>query len=167
MIIRELIHVFQLLAFLFMQVLVFNHIHLFDYATPLVYVGFLMYFPLNYSRVGILLWGFLMGCLVDIFSNTPGVGAASTTLTALMQPVLLRYMAPKDSAEDMLPNFSTLGYSNYIYFFAILISIHHITAFLLECFSYHDMMYLALTCGGSILLTTLILWAIEHLLNRK
>jgi rod shape-determining protein MreD len=132
-----------------------------------VYICFLLYFPLNYSRCGILFWGFIIGLLTDIFSNTPGVGAASTTLAAMLQPVLLRAMAPKDSTEDMMPNFQTMGYGNYVRFFIILIVIHHLLVFLLESFSYFDSLYLVMSCASSIVLTTSIVWAIEHLLNRK
>lgn len=167
MIIRELIHLLQLLVLVSLQVLVFNHMHLFGYATPMVYICFLLYFPLNYSRCGILFWGFIIGLLTDIFSNTPGVGAASTTLAAMLQPVLLRAMAPKDSTEDMMPNFQTMGYGNYARFFIILIVIHHLLVFLLESFSYFDSLYLVLSCTSSIVLTTSIVWAMEHLLNRK
>ena len=167
MIIRELIHLLQLLVLVSLQVLVFNHMHLFGYATPMVYIYFLLYFPLNYSRCGILFWGFIIGLLTDIFSNTPGVGAASTTLAAMLQPVLLRAMAPKDSTEDMMPNFQTMGYGNYTRFFIVLIVIHHLLVFLLESFSYFDSLYLVLSCASSIVLTTSIVWAMEHLLNRK
>lgn len=167
MIIRELIHLLQLVALVALQALVFNHMHLFGYATPLVYVCFLLYFPLNYSRCGILLWGFTAGLLTDIFSNTPGVGTASTTLVAMIQPVLLQAMAPKDCVEGMMPNFHTMGYGNYARFFIILIVVHHLLFFALESFSYFNPLHLLLSCGSSIALTTSIVWAIEHLLNRK
>lgn len=167
MIIRELFHLLRLIVLLFLQVLVFNHMHLFGYATPLVYICFLLHFPINCSRSGILCWGFALGLLVDMFSNTPGVAAASTTLAAMLQPILLRAMAPKDCIEDMVPSFHTMGYGNYIRFFIILIAVHHICFFLLESFSYFDLYHLALSCCSSIVLTTCIVWAIENLFNRK
>ena len=63
------------------QVLVFNHIHLFSYATVLLYVYFVVMFPRNYPRWAILLWSFFLGLAVDMFSSTPGMAAASLTLT--------------------------------------------------------------------------------------
>lgn len=167
MIIRECIHAILLVSLLAAQVLVFNHVHLLGYATPQVYVAFLLYFPLNYSRTAILVWAFVMGVAVDVFSNTPGVASGSLTLTALLQPVLLRHITPKDAIENMSPNFHTLGYRNYVRFFALLVIIHHVAAFLLESFSCHDIAYVAISCGCSIVLTTSIIWATEHLLNRK
>ena len=55
------------------QVLVFNHIHLFGYATLLLLVYFVVTFPRNYPRWAMLLWSFFLGLFADLFSNTPGM----------------------------------------------------------------------------------------------
>ena len=62
---------------LMVQALICNQICLFDCITPMVYVYFALTFRINYPRWGVLAWCFVMGLCVDIFSNTPGVGAAS------------------------------------------------------------------------------------------
>ena len=81
----RLLWAFILLVF---QGLVFNHIHFFGYATPVIYVYILCLQPLNTSRYAWLLWGFAVGLGADFFSETPGLGAASMTLTALCAPPL-------------------------------------------------------------------------------
>ena len=73
------------LVFLLVQVLVLNHVHLFDSATPLLYIYMVLLFPRNYPKWGMLVWAFAMGLGVDMFSNTPGVAAASLTLVALLR----------------------------------------------------------------------------------
>ena len=83
------------------QVLVLNHIHLFDCATPLLYVYVVLQFRRNYPRWGILLVSFLLGLLVDIFSNTPGVAAASMTFLGFLQPYVLAMFLNRDSDEDL------------------------------------------------------------------
>ena len=55
------------------QALVLNHIHIFGFATPLLYVYMVLQFRRNYPKWGILLWSFLLGMVIDTFSNTPGV----------------------------------------------------------------------------------------------
>ena len=75
-----------------LQVLVCNHIHLLGVATPMPYVLFLVWLPLDANRIGNLVWAFLLGLVIDIFSNTPGEAAASMTLAALVQWPLLRAM---------------------------------------------------------------------------
>ena len=71
------------LALVALQVLVFNHVHLWGYATPVVYVYVLCLFSLETSRGEWLLWGFFVGLFADMFTATPGLGAASLTFTAL------------------------------------------------------------------------------------
>ena len=67
----RLLWAFILLVF---QGLVFNHIHFFGYATPVIYVYILCLQPLNTSRYAWLLWGFAVGLGADFFSETPGSG---------------------------------------------------------------------------------------------
>ena len=66
------------------QGLVLNRIQLFHCATPLLYVYFIIIFPLNYPKWAMLVWGFLLGLCIDMFSNTPGLAAASTTFIAAL-----------------------------------------------------------------------------------
>lgn len=156
-----------MLLLLALQVLLFNHVHLLGYATPLACVYFLFLFPLNTSRTGILLWSFVLGLLVDVFSDTPGVTAASLTLVALVQPPLLRRIAPEDSVEDAVLSFRTLGRWVYVRYVAFLTLIFHVVYSLLDYFSFFhvlDMLYGAL---GSWLLSLAFCLAFESLRSSK
>ena len=62
----RLLWAFILLVF---QGLVFNHIHFFGYATPVIYVYILCLQPLNTSRYAWLLWGFAVGLGADYFDG--------------------------------------------------------------------------------------------------
>ena len=86
---------------LLVQVLVLNHIHLFDYATPLLYIYFVISFNRNYPKWAILVWSFLLGLSIDIFANTPGVAASSMTLLGLLQPYVLELFMQRDSDETL------------------------------------------------------------------
>lgn len=82
------------LVFVLAQAMVLGRIHLFGVATPLLYVYFVTQLPRNYPKWASLLWGFMMGLLVDIFSNTPGMASASLTLIAAIQPYYLGSLSP-------------------------------------------------------------------------
>ena len=84
------------------QVLVLNHVHVFHYATPLLFIYFIMKFPIGYERWALLLWGFFMGLIIDIFTNIPGVTAASLTIMSFVQPYLLQLFIPKDDYTTIL-----------------------------------------------------------------
>ena len=71
------------------QAFVFNRIHLFGCATPLIYIYMIIKLERNYPKWGILLWSFALGVTVDALSNTPGVAAASLTLIGAVQPYFM------------------------------------------------------------------------------
>jgi len=100
---RLLLYIVLILA----QVLVLNHIHLFGYATPLLYIYFVISFRRNYPKWAILLWSFMLGLTVDGFSNTPGVAASAMTLVGLIQPYLLELFMQRDSEDDFQPSIRT------------------------------------------------------------
>lgn len=163
MIIEGLKRLVQLLVLLAVQVLFMNHIHFMGYGTPLVYVALLLYMPSSWGRTASLAWGFVLGFLVDIFSNTPGMSAASMTMAAFFQPVLLKAFLPKDALEDMTPNYHTMGVWNHLRYLTLILLIHHLTYFMLESFSFYNLYDLALSAGISLGLSWLVIVIMETL----
>lgn len=150
-----------------LQVLIFNHVHFLGYATPLVYVYFLFLFPLDTSRNSMLLWSFALGLTVDVFSDTPGVAAASMTLSALIQPTLLRVMAPQDCVEDAVLSYRSMGTGAYIRYVALVTVLYHLVFFSLEYFSFFNGLDLLCSMAGSWLLTLFICLAFERLRSSR
>ena len=103
---------------LLVQVLVFNHIHLFNCATPLLYVYMPMLFSRNNSRWVVLLLSFFMGMAIDVFQNTPGVAMATMTFIGLIQPLILGVFMQQDSEAD-IPVLSRLFHFGDISFFQL------------------------------------------------
>ena len=151
------------LTFVLVQVLVLNHIHLFGCVTPLLYVYFVILFPRNYARWALLLWSFSMGLAIDIFSNTPGMASASLTLVALVQPYMLNLLVNREAADDLRPGIKTLGEVNFFYFAGVLILLHCLCFFSLEAFSFINTLRWLGCVGGSILLTFILVYAIDNL----
>lgn len=144
------------------QVLVLNHIHLFDCATPLLYVYVVLQFRRNYPRWGILLVSFLLGLLVDIFSNTPGVAAASMTFLGFLQPYVLAMFLNRDSDEDLQPSMKSLGFAKFFYYAAVLVVVYCAIFFTIETFSFFNGLLWLECVGGSAMLTILLILAIEN-----
>ncbi len=126
----------QIMIILALQVLVFDYIHLWGYATPLLGVMVVVYSPLSDNRVTNLVMSFLAGIVMDMFTNSPGVAAASMTLASFVQHPLLEMMVPKDSDENMLPSWHTMGMSSYSAYLAIMLAVYHVAYFVLEVFSF-------------------------------
>lgn len=143
------------------QVLVLNHIHLFDYATPLLYVYMTLVFPLNYPKWAVTVWSFALGLTVDTFSNTPGMAAASLTLIGALQPYYAQLFAPRDAPEDLRLSFKTIGASKFVFYITSLVLFHCLIFFTLEAFSFFNWAQWLWNIVGSTILTTVLILAIE------
>ena len=151
------------LALCLVQALVLNHIHLFNYATPLLYVYFVIIFPRNYPKWAILLWSFAMGLSVDMFANTPGVASASLTVVGLLQPFLLELMVPRDASEKMPSSAKELGLLKFSTLASVLVFIHCLLYFTLETFNFFNWQNWLLSIVSSALLTVVLILTIENI----
>jgi rod shape-determining protein MreD len=127
--------------FFLAQVIVLGRIHLFHYATPFLYVYFVAMFPRNYEKWAVLLWSFLLGLLIDIFQNTPGLAAASLTVIAAVQPYYLELYVPRDSADNLQPSMKTLGPLKYTYYIVPMVTVYCMLFYSLESFSLFNPLY--------------------------
>ena len=96
---------FALIGLVLLQVLFLNRISLFGYVTPLFYIWLIIRFDSAMKRGAILLWAFFMGLIIDLFSGTPGLNAASATVLAMLQPGIVMmcwFRVPHPWAADLL-----------------------------------------------------------------
>lgn len=156
-----------MMALAAIQVLLFNHIHFMGYGTPLVYVALLLYFPANANRSATLLWAFALGLLMDVFAGTEGISAASMTLAAFIQPCLLNVSLPKDSLEDMVPSYRTMGVWNHLRYLTVLILIHHLAYYALESFSFFNIVSLGISAGTGFVTSWVTIALMETLRGKK
>ena len=56
-----------------LQVLILNNVHIAGYATPFLYIYFILKFSSGTSRNELMLWAFFFGLTIDIFSDTTGI----------------------------------------------------------------------------------------------
>lgn len=166
MILDVLKRLLLMILLLALQVLLFNHIVLMGYATPLIYVAFLLYVPRNANRIGTLVWSFVLGTIIDMFSNTPGVSAFSLTFAAMLQPGLLKAYTPKEALEDMTPNYKSMGTWNHLRYMTVLLLIHHVVYFLLESFSFFNLHDMLIAFGLSFCVSWILI-AVMELLRGK
>lgn len=151
------------LVLLIVQALVLNNIHLFGFATPLLYVYTVICMRRNFPRWAALVISFLLGLGIDIFSNTPGVAACSLTLLAFVQPLLLSLFLPRDSADDFLPTIYSLGVAKYINYAFIATLLYCVVFYTLEMFNFFNWILWLECVGGSTLITLLILVVVDNM----
>lgn len=153
-------------VFVLAQTMVLGRIHLFGYATPLLYVYFVAMFNRNYPKWAVLLWSFAMGLTIDVFSNTPGVAAASLTLIGAIQPYFLEPFIPRDSVDDLRPSIRTIGMVKYVYYIAVLVVLYCIVFFSLEAFNFFNWMDILKSVGGSAVITLVLILTFESVSSK-
>lgn len=146
--------------------LVFNHIHLMGYATPMPYVYALIILPHGTARWIYVVLGFCIGIVIDILSNTVGAAAAALTLVGLVTPLLLRTFAPDDKLEEeFTPSIKTMQWGVFLKFAVVVTLIHTLVFFLLETFSLFDALEILIKVGSSTALTVIFMMTFEKLRN--
>jgi rod shape-determining protein MreD len=150
-----------MVIFTLVQVLILNHIHLFNVATPLVYVYFVLLFPRNHQRWLSIILSFFLGLILDSFSNTPGETAFALTLTAFIQPYVLDLYLDRDDSNDFTPSMANMGFVKYATYVLLLTFVFCFTLFSLEAFSFFNWLQWLLCILGSWIVTCIIIIAID------
>lgn len=149
-------------ALLLLQVLVFNHVHIFGYATPMPYIYFLLILPSDTPRWLYVTLGFVLGLLIDLFTNTPGLTAGTTCLSGLLIPLFLCMFSTTDNEDETFePSHKTMEWSSFIKYAFCAVWLHCTAFFIVEAFSFFDWQVLLINMAGSTLLTTLFVVAME------
>ena len=150
-----------------LQVFFFNHIHLFGYATPFIYLYIEVKLSSDISRHALMLWAFLLGLLIDVFSDTPGMNAAAAVFLAFLRPTLLRLFVPRDTNETFTPSIHTMGLSSFVKYLSMCVLFHHLLLFTIVFFSLSSPLELLLRILSSAMLTVCCLLAVEGLQQQK
>lgn len=161
MIIAFLRRIEWFIALALLQVLVLNNVHIAGYATPFLYIYLIVKMSSGVSRNELVLWGFFLGLVIDVFSNTPGMNAAATTFIAFIRPYLLRLFSPRDISDEIVPAIKTIGVSSFIKYVVTCVLFHHASLLLIDSFSFFEFSTLLIKIGSSTLLTVVCVMCIE------
>lgn len=146
------------------QVVVFNHVCIFDVAVPFVFLYILLALPLTISVNWVLTIGFFTGLIVDVFSDTHGLYALACTITSgLRQPVLRLYFPREEDLTDPRPRADTLGPGAYARYVVTLTLVFCTVVFLGDAMSFRQPLHLLLSIVTSTILTSAIIISLDYL----
>jgi rod shape-determining protein MreD len=150
-----------------LQVLVLNQMHIWGYATPFLYIYFILKLNTRTSRNALMLWAFALGLVIDIFGNTPGMNAASVILLAFSRTSILRLVTLRDIDEGFRPSVRSIGVSSFMRYVFLSCSLFCTVLFLIDTFSFYDFPVLLLKILSSIISTMLCVFCVEMLGGEK
>lgn len=144
-----------------LQVLVLNHIHVGGYATPFLYVYFILKMSTGTSRNELMLWAFFLGLLIDVFSCTPGMNAAASVWLAFVRPSVFRLFSSRDIQDAVRPSIAAIGVGAFVKYVVACVLIHHTALMIIEAFSFLDIPVMLLKVVTSTLFTVLCILCVD------
>ena len=121
-------------SLILMQSLFLNNINFLEYLNPFIYIYFIIYYLIKNNSSVFIILAFIYGLLIDLFSDTHGIHAASTLCIAYFRPYLLKLFFGM-AYEHQVVKFDTLELKQNIFYLFSMIIIHHIILFSLEVFN--------------------------------
>jgi len=115
------------------QVLIFNRIDLFGFINPFPYVLFIILYPVNGNKAGLLASSFFLGLLMDMFWNSGGVHAAACLVLAYYRPAIFKFSFGL-SYEYQTVKLNDVLTPERFSFILIAVVLHHFVLFVLEVF---------------------------------
>ncbi|MGB0980711.1 MAG: rod shape-determining protein MreD [Winogradskyella sp.] len=127
-------HITKFISLVLLQVLICNHINFLGYINPYIYIIFILLYPVSTNRLLFLFLSFLLGLLIDSFSDSGGVHAAAAVSLAYIRPVFLKtaFKVLYEHHNIKIANTDIGSLITYIVFGTFL---HHLILFSLEVFN--------------------------------
>lgn len=127
------VNIARFIILLFMQIAIFNKMDFLGYINPYPYILFILLYPVNGNKYGLLFSSFLLGIIMDMFSNSGGVHATAAITLAAMRPTFFKF------SFGVSYEYQTIKINDKITperfsFIAISVVSHHFVLFLLEAF---------------------------------
>ena len=129
----------NILRFIFLillQVFILDNIQFMGYINPMIYVLFILSLPVRFPKWELLILAFIMGLIIDVFSNTAGMHSFALVFAAFLRTPVINIFTSIDEGSNPTPSFHTFGVSAYVKYVVILVLIHHFILFFIESFSF-------------------------------
>ena len=134
---KTVLQIIRFVVLVLLQVLVINHIRLGGYVHPYIYMIFIMLLPFSTPKWQLLVFGFVLGLTVDLFTGTPGLHAGATILMAFCRPFIISLISGNQKFENIHePNLGQLDGMWFFRYVLCLLLVHHFALFFLESFSF-------------------------------
>lgn len=160
--------VFLFITMVFLQVIVFNHIYLFNVAVPFVFIYLIVRLPLTLSINWVLTISFLLGLSIDIMSDTQGMHSLACTITAMSRRKILQLYFPReDDLTNPQPSVKSLGMGIYAKYLFTLVLLYCTLIFIIESFTFFNPLLLLGRICFSTILTFFLLLGIDCLTTQR
>lgn len=146
------------------QAVIFNHIALYSVGLAFVFIYFIIKLPVNLTPSRVIFLSFLIGLVIDIFQDTPGVNALACTCAGGCRRTVIRLYIPReDDIIHATPSIRSLGAAVFAKYVVTMALIYCTLVFSIEAFTFFNPAILVMRIVASTLLTSLLLIAADSL----
>lgn len=147
-----------------LQTGIFGHMAIFGYATPFMFLYFILKLPSSMSPNWVMTLSFLTGLILDIFFNTLGVYSLACTITAfLRRPFITLVIQREEDSAGFTPSVKTLGTAPFTVYTLLMVFTFSAALFIIQAFSLFNPGKLMLQILSSTLATYLLIYAVERI----
>ena len=125
-----LVNILRFILLLAVQIVIFNNMTFLGFIMPLPYILFIILYPVNSNKSGLLLSSFLLGIIMDLFSNSGGVHATACVILAYYRPYLFKFAFGVSYEYQTIKLNEALTPERFS-FILLAVVIHHFTMFIL------------------------------------
>lgn len=131
---------FRFIGLLIIQVFLFDEVDFMGFIDPMIYILFIVLFPVDNRRWNFLLLAFGLGIILDTFQNTGGAHAAASVTLAFTRPLWLRLVYGESYKMKNLKILQS-PIDRLLLLLTISILLHHLVYFILVIFNSSQILY--------------------------
>lgn len=157
-----LTNIVRFIGLLFFQIFLFDQINFLGFINPMVYLLFIILYPIENKRWDIMLISFLLGIILDTFQDTGGAHAAACLTLAFTRPIWLRLVYGESYKMKNIKVLKT-SMDRLLLLLLFCIIVHHVIFFSLVIFNGSQILYtlkLTLSIGAATLVVNCIILAL-------
>lgn len=159
-----LVNIFRFILLLAVQIIIFNNMNFLGYISPFPYLLFIILYPVNGNKSGLLIASFFLGLIMDMFSNSGGIHTTACILLAYFRPYIFKFSFGL-SYEYQTVRLNDVLTPERFSFILISVVIHHLVLFVLEAFQFSFILDVLLRTLLSSVFTILICIIIIYLIK--
>ncbi len=163
-------NILRFFVLLLVQVAICQHISLFGYMTPALFLLALYLLPLEMPLSLQYVIGFATGFVTDAFAHTLGVSSFACTLLMFFRPYIVRMLNGANNVKFENIDRPVPGVKDFRWVFLYtltLTSIYEVVAVLLETMTFKNFGHTLLVIVGNTLFSVFVILCIEYIFHSR
>ncbi|OUL63332.1 MULTISPECIES: rod shape-determining protein MreD [unclassified Flavobacterium] len=163
-----LINISRFILLLAVQIIIFNNMNFLGYISPFPYILYIILFPVNGNKSGLIVSSFLLGLVMDMFCNSGGIHATACLILAYYRPYIFKFSFGLSYEYQTIKLNDSLTPERFS-FLLVSVLLHHIILFTLEAFQFNFILDVLLRTLFSTIFTIITCIIIIYLIkpNRR